>query len=448
MQLKDFEQANAKNLGAAPARLLELNRSAFILSGMKTTEKTKEIPADVMQEAQELARGAEILPNGARGLAEKIMEVRAEGRVLRAKLGIDPTSSDLHLGHSVVFRKLRRFQEFGHQVVLIIGGFTAQIGDPSGRNATRPQLTREAVEEYAKTYIEQMGAILDISKTEVVNNADWLAPLTFKDLLALASKVTVNQMLQKEAFGSRIENQQPVSMHELFYPIMQGYDSVAIKADVELGGTDQRFNILQGRELQGYYGMGTQVACLLPLLEGTDGVKKMSKSYDNYVGLKEAPKDMFGKVMRIPDNFIIKYYELTSTLAGAEIDEIKKSLETGCNPMEAKRRLAAQIVKQYHGEEEAQKALEDWQTVHSERQIPTDIETFSLESDLPLFKILVLTGLANSSSAAKRITVEGGVKLEGDTVKDPFKEISIDSETTITLQVGRRRFIKLIRSQK
>lgn len=444
MQLKDFEQANAKNLGAAPARLLELNGSAFILGGMKTTEKTKEIPADVMQEAQELARGAEILPNGARGLAEKIMEVRAEGRVLRAKLGIDPTSSDLHLGHSVVFRKLRRFQEFGHQVVLIIGGFTAQIGDPSGRNATRPQLTREAVEEYAKTYIDQMGAILDISKTEVVNNADWLAPLTFKDLLALASKVTVNQMLQKEAFGSRIENQQPVSMHELFYPIMQGYDSVAIKADVELGGTDQRFNILQGRELQGYYGMGTQVACLLPLLEGTDGVKKMSKSYDNYVGLKEAGKDMFGKVMRIPDNFIIKYYELTSTLAGAEIDEIKKSLEAGANPMEAKRRLAAQIVRQYHGEEEAQKALEDWQTVHSERQIPTDIEEFKIDSPILLFKALVETGLATGSGAAKRLVSDGGVKLDGEQAKDPNHEIKLGAGESVVLQAGRRRFVKLI----
>ncbi|MDX2106198.1 MAG: tyrosine--tRNA ligase [Candidatus Melainabacteria bacterium] len=411
---------------------------------MKTTEKTKEIPADVMAEAEELARGAEILPNGARGLAEKIMEVRAEGRVLRAKLGIDPTSSDLHLGHSVVFRKLRRFQEYGHQVVLIIGGFTAQIGDPSGRNATRPQLTREAVEEYAKTYIEQMGAILDITKTEVVNNADWLAPLTFKDLLGLASKVTVNQMLQKEAFGSRIENQQPVSMHELFYPIMQGYDSVAIKADVELGGTDQRFNILQGRELQGYYGMGTQVACLLPLLEGTDGVKKMSKSYDNYVGLKEAPKDMFGKVMRIPDNFIIKYYELTSTLTGAEIDEIKKSLESGENPMEAKRRLAAQIVRQYHGEDEAQKALNDWQTVHSERQLPTDIEEHKVESPILLFKALVETGLATGSGAAKRLVSDGGVKLDGEQTKDPNQEITLKAGESVVLQAGRRRFVKLI----
>lgn len=409
-----------------------------------TTETKKEIPADVMAEAQELSRGAEILPNGARGLAEKIMEVRAEGRVLRAKLGIDPTSSDLHLGHSVVFRKLRRFQEYGHQVVLIIGGFTAQIGDPSGRNATRPQLTREAVEEYAKTYIEQMGAILDITKTEVVNNADWLAPLTFKDLLGLASKVTVNQMLQKEAFGSRIENQQPVSMHELFYPIMQGYDSVAIKADVELGGTDQRFNILQGRELQGYYGMGTQVACLLPLLEGTDGVKKMSKSYDNYIGLKEDPKDMFGKVMRIPDNFIIKYYELTSTLTGSEIDEIKKSLDSGANPMEAKRRLAAQIVRQYHGETEAQKALDDWQTVHSERQIPTDIEEHKIDSPILLFKALVETGLATGSGAAKRLVADGGVRLDGEQAKDPNQEINLRAGESVVLQAGRRRFVKLI----
>lgn len=408
------------------------------------TKDKKEIPADIMAEAEELSRGAEILPNGARGLAEKIMEARNENRVLRAKLGIDPTSSDLHLGHSVVFRKLRRFQEYGHQVVLIIGGFTAQIGDPSGRNATRPQLTREMVEEYAKTYIDQMGAILDITKTEVVNNADWLSPLTFKDLLGLASKVTVNQMLAKEAFGSRIENQQPVSMHELFYPIMQGYDSVAIKADVELGGTDQRFNILQGRELQAHFNMSTQVACLLPLLEGTDGVKKMSKSYDNYVGLKEDPKDMFGKVMRIPDNFIIKYFELTSTLTGSEIDQIKKELDAGANPMEAKRRLAAQIVRQYHGEDAAQKEIENWQTVHSERQIPTDIEEKRIETPILLFKALVETGLATGTGAAKRLVTDNGVKLDGQTATDPNFEIKLGAGESIVLQAGRRRFVKLI----
>ncbi|HEY9714237.1 MAG TPA: tyrosine--tRNA ligase, partial [Chroococcales cyanobacterium] len=265
------------------------------------TSSKVQISPEILEEARELCRGAEVLPDGVSGLAERIQTARAAGQKLRVKLGVDPTSTDLHIGHAVVLRKLKRFQDYGHQVVVIIGGFTAQIGDPSGRNSTRPPLTAEDVNVNAKTYLDQIGAILDLSKTEITNNADWLAPLNLKDLLKLASQVTTNQLLAKEAFGERIEKQLPVSFHELFYPLLQGYDSVAIKADIELGGTDQRFNILQGRELQPAYGLKPQMAMLLPLLEGTDGVRKMSKSYDNYIGLKEAPDNMYGKCMSIKD---------------------------------------------------------------------------------------------------------------------------------------------------
>jgi len=281
------------------------------------------IAPEIISEAQELCRGAEVLPEGILGLSRKLAEVKKAGRMLRVKLGVDPTSSDLHLGHAVVFRKLRRFQEFGHQIVLIIGGFTARIGDPTGRNSTRPALTKEQVDANAQTYLDQMGLILDMSKTEVVNNHDWLAPLSLNDVIRLASTVTANQLIAKEQFGSRLEKQQPVSLHELFYPLLQAYDSVAIKADIELGGTDQRFNILQGRELQPNYDLAPQLALLLPLLEGTDGVKKMSKTYDNFIGLKESPENMFGKAMRIPDELILKYFEFATTLTGPEIDAIE-----------------------------------------------------------------------------------------------------------------------------
>ncbi|MBX9691645.1 MAG: tyrosine--tRNA ligase [Cyanobacteria bacterium] len=402
-----------------------------------------DFPQDIADEAQELARGAEILPEGWTGLAKKLLAARNAGRKLRVKLGVDPTSTDLHLGHAVVFRKLRRFQEFGHQVILIIGGFTAQIGDPSGRNATRPPLTREQVEENAKTYLAQMGLVLDMEKTIVRNNAEWLAPLSLDDILKLASKVTINQLLAKEAFGDRLDKQLPVSFHELFYPLLQGYDSVAIESDVELGGTDQRFNILQGRELQPYYGQDAQIACLLPLLEGTDGVKKMSKSYDNYISLKEEPNDMFGKVMRIPDELLIKYYELASTLTGEEIDRIKEKLAAGDNPMGAKLDLAGHIVSLYCGDSGASGAREYWDKVHSRGEAPDEIPDFAFPGKLPVFRILVDAGLAESASMAKRLVKEGGVRLDGEKLSDPNHEIESSDCDGKVLQVGKRKFARL-----
>jgi len=402
------------------------------------------IPPAVLAEAGELARGAEVLPDGATGLARKLLEVQKAGRKLRVKLGIDPTSTDLHLGHAVVFRKLRRFQEFGHQVVLIIGGFTAQIGDPSGRNTTRPPLTAEQVAANAETYLNQMGIILDLEKTEVVNNASWLAPLDLNQLIKLASRVTANQLLAKEGFGDRLEKQLPVGFHELFYPLLQGYDSVAIQADVELGGTDQRFNILQGRELQPHYGLEPQIALLLPLLEGTDGVQKMSKSYNNYIGLKESPADMFGKCMRIPDELILKYFELATTLSGQEVDQIKAALNSGGNPKQAKEQLAHQIVAQYHNLEAAERAQEEWRRVHSQRLIPEDLPLHTVQAPTQLFRLIHEAKLAGSTSEAKRLVQEGAVRVDGDQVTDPLQEVPVPEPAGVVLQVGRRKFVRLV----
>jgi len=403
------------------------------------------IPLAILEEAQELCRGAEVLPEGAMGLARKIHQAQKAGRKLRAKLGVDPTSTDLHLGHAVVFRKLRRFQEYGHQVVLIIGGFTAQIGDPTGRNTTRPPLTLEMVQANAQTYLNQMGLILDLEKTEVVNNNDWLAPLNMNDVIKLAASVTANQLLAKEAFGDRLDKQQPVSFHELFYPLLQAYDSVAIKADVELGGTDQRFNILQGRELQPKYNLEPQMAMLLPLLEGTDGVKKMSKSYGNYIGLKEPAVDMFGKCMRIPDELILKYFELATTLTGAQIDEVEQlHLKEGGNPKDAKLKLAAQIVEQYHGAGAGQKQLEEWNKVHSEGQAPEDMPSHAVAVPTALFRLMVESKLTNGTAEAKRLVQDNGVKLDGETAKDPNEQISLAAGESKVLQVGRRKFVRLV----
>lgn len=410
-----------------------------------TSEKIPEkIPQECLEQATEISRGAEILPGGVSALAERIYEAKREGRVLRVKMGIDPTSTDLHVGHAVGFRKLRRFQEFGHQVVVIIGGFTAQIGDPSGRNATRPTLTAEAVEANAKTYLDQLGLILDMAKTEVVNNAKWLAPMDLSQMLKLAGQVTVNQMIAKEAFGDRLEKQLPVGLHELFYPILQAYDSVAINSDIELGGTDQRFNVLQGRELQPHFGQKPQLVMLLPLLEGTDGVQKMSKSYNNYIGLKEPPQDMFGKCMRIPDNLIVKYFELATAASGQEIDTIALSLTNGANPKELKDKLGRQIVDLYHGPLAGDAASAEWNKVHSERQVPAEMPLHTVAEPTPLFRILVEAKLASGTGEAKRLIADAAVRLDGEQLKDANQVIAVDKGQSKVLQVGRRKFARLV----
>lgn len=407
-------------------------------------DEKENIPQDIIEEATELCRGAEVLPEGAMGLARRIHQARKEGRPLRAKLGVDPTAADMHIGHAVVLRKLKRFQDYGHQVVLIIGGFTARIGDPTGRNATRPPLTAEDVTRNAETYLSQIELILDLSKVEMTNNADWLDPLSLKDVIKLASTVTANQLLAKEAFGNRLDQQQPVSFHELFYPLLQAYDSVAIRSDIELGGTDQRFNILQGRELQPCYGQDAQMAMLLPLLEGTDGVKKMSKTYNNYIALKDSPDDMFGKCMRIPDELIIKYFELASSFTGKEIDEVKEMLEKGGNPKDAKEKLGQRLVLQYHGEAASEAALATWKKVHSEKQVPDDMPSHTVTEPTALFRIMVDAKLCGGSGEAKRLVQEGGVRINGEQVKDPNQQVSVENGSDLVLQVGRRKFVKLI----
>jgi tyrosyl-tRNA synthetase len=405
------------------------------------------IPSDILDQAQQLSRGAEILPDGVQGLAARINECRQKSRPFRVKLGIDPTSTDLHLGHAVVFRKLRQFQEFGHHVILIIGGFTAQIGDPSGRNSTRPPLTLDQVMVNAKTYLDQVSAVLDISKIEVRNNADWLAPLDLNQLLKLAATVTTNQLLAKDAFGARVEKQIPVGFHELFYPLLQAYDSVAIESDIELGGTDQRFNILQGRELQPHYNQPPQLAMLLPLLEGIDGVQKMSKTYGNYIGLKESPDDMFGKCMKIPDTLIFKYFDLATVVPPPQVEKIKTEVDAGGNPKEAKDELAYRIVELYHGAEQARQAKENWNLVHAERQIPQDIQDHKLLEPTMIFKVMIESNLVSGSGEAKRLVQEGAVRLNNEQIKDPNFVVElkqVQNNGGAVLQVGRRKFVRLV----
>lgn len=410
---------------------------------VKMDDETDSIPPEILEEARELCRGTEVLPEGAKGLAKRIKLCRDQGRKLRVKLGVDPTHTDLHIGHAVVFRKLKRFQDLGHQVVLIIGGFTAQIGDPSGRNSTRPPLTAEDVKRNAETYLNQIGVILDLEKTELTNNADWLAPMNLNDLLKLAGRVTANQLLAKEAFGDRLDKQLPVFFHELFYPLLQGYDSVAIKADIELGGTDQRFNILMGRELQPHYAVEPQLAMFLPLLEGTDGEKKMSKSYGNYIGLNDEPDDMFGKSMRIPDHLLIKYFELATSLTGKEIDQIKDALEAGGNPKDSKERLAEQIVRQYHGDEVAKQATATWQRVHSQKQAPEEMPSHVVSEATPLFRVLVDSQMCAGTGEAKRLVQEGGVRIDGEQARDPNLAVELGADESKVVQVGRRKFVRL-----
>jgi len=422
------------------------------LEKSKLGDQAIKIDSDVLAQAEELAANAEILPT-VRDLQIRLQTAKNVGRPLRVKLGVDPTSADLHLGHTVVLRKLRQFQEFGHQVVIIIGGFTAQIGDPSGRDTTRPPLTDEDVQANAKTYLDQIGLVLDLDKTEITNNADWLKPLSLQQIIKLASSVTVNQLLAKEAFGERMDKQLPISLHELFYPLLQGYDSVAIKADIEFGGTDQRFNILQGRELQPLYGQEPQLAMLMPLLEGTDGDRKMSKTFGNHVALQDSPSDMFGKCMRIPDSLIVKYFQLASTLSSKDTLAIEKELKAGRNPKDLKLRLAQQIVSQYHGTPAAEVELENWDKIHSQRALPDagNIPNHKVDPSLPLFRVLVETGLVSGTGEAKRLIADKGVRFNGQVVENPnvtFQHLSHDAKEhghtgDNILQIGRRKAVSL-----
>ena len=373
------------------------------------------------------------------------------GVPLNIKLGVDPTSPDLHLGHAVPLRKMRQFQDLGHRVTLIIGNGTATIGDPSGKNSTRPQLTQEEVEANAATYVSQAMKILDPGKTTIVHNGDWMFPMDLKELLSIASKFTVARILERDDFTKRYQSQTPIALHEFLYPIMQAYDSVKIEADVEMGGSDQLFNLLAGRELMEKMGMEPQIALTMPLLEGTDGTRKMSKSYGNYIGLTDAPADMFGKTMSIPDEMIGKYYRLASSLAPAEVDAIDAALADGsANPYELKRALGRDLVTTYHSAEDAVVAEAEFDRVHKNHDLPTDIAEVSVEISVNdeglvyLPAVLQAAGLVPSAGQARRDIDGGGVKLDGEAVAP--KTYNVDPAALkpgTVLQVGKRKFARL-----
>ena len=388
---------------------------------------------------------AQIVPESA------LLEKLKRGKPLNIKLGVDPTAPDIHLGHAVPLRKLRQFQDLGHEVTLIIGDGTALIGDPSGRNSTRPQLTREQVKANAQTYVDQAFKILDPEKTTLRYNSEWILALGMEELLKIAAHFTVARILERDDFHNRYTSNQSISLHEFLYPVMQAYDSVVIKADVELGGTDQLFNLLAGRELMEKMGMEPQVCLTLPLLEGTDGVKKMSKSYGNYVGLTDESSDMFGKIMSIPDELMVKYYRLASTATVDEIDRIEAGLAADeLHPNKVKRALARNIVAAYYDEAAAQAAEEQFDLVFKNHDIPDDIPEFAAdltpndEGKVYLAKLIHDAGMAQSVGEARRLIDGGGVKVNGEAVA--AKEYNVDPAllADATIQVGKRKFVKLV----
>ncbi|MDO5335712.1 MAG: tyrosine--tRNA ligase [Coriobacteriia bacterium] len=381
------------------------------------------------------------------GLKKKL----AKGEPLTIKLGVDPTSPDLHIGHAVPLRKLRQFQDLGHNVTLIIGDGTALIGDPSGRNSTRPQLSREQIQANAETYMAQAMKILDPERTTIRHNSEWIFDLDLAGLLSLLSHFTVARILERDDFNNRYHSQQPISLHEFLYTVMQAYYSVFIDADVELVGSDQLFNLLAGRELMEKLGKEPQICLTMPLLEGTDGVRKMSKSYGNYVGLTDEPADMFGKVMSIPDEMMVKYYRLASTVAVDEIDTIEAGLADGSlHPNKVKRALARNIVAAYHTEEAATEAEEAFDRQFKQHEIPEDVAEFAAdltpneEGQVYVAKVLADSGLCKSAGEARRMIDQGGVKINGESL--PAKEYNVAPErlSGAVLQVGKRKFVKLV----
>lgn len=407
-------------------------------------DKKLEVKEEFLQQACQLARGAEVLPGGVNELAIKLQKSKETGMPLRVKLGMDPTRPDLHLGHTVVMRKLREFQKLGHKIVLIVGGATAMVGDPSGKSETRPSLTKEQVEENAKSYFEQMSKVVDINNAEIVNNADWLHKLSFVETLKLSSKITVAQMLTRDDFAKRMAENKPISVHEFFYPLMQAYDSVAIDSDIELGGTDQRFNVLLGRDIQAAYDKKhPQMVMLLPLIEGTDGVVKMSKSYPEHcISLTEDPKNMFGKLMSIPDELIIKYYTLLTDIPEGKLQEIEAQLKSGVNPRDIKLQLAYTITEEYCGKEGAEFGKNEFINVVSNKGIPENIQEIKIESGKNILDLLVELKFVQSKGEAKRLIQGGGVKIDGEKISE--LDYTLNFEGDIILQSGKRNFAKLI----
>jgi tyrosyl-tRNA synthetase len=375
---------------------------------------------------------------------QEMADKLATGRPLRVKAGFDPTAPDLHLGHTVLLNKMRQFQELGHHVIFLIGDFTGMIGDPTGKNATRPPLTREQIEDNARTYREQVFKILDPERTEVAFNSTWFDRMDAADLIRLAAKHTVARMLERDDFGKRYRGNQPIAIHEFLYPLVQGYDSVALRADIELGGTDQKFNLLVGRELQKHYGQPSQCILTMPLLEGLDGVNKMSKSLGNYVGINEPPEQIFGKLMSISDELMWRYIELLSFEPLSVIDDWKAEVVRGRNPRDVKVAFAQEIVARFHDRAAAEKSLDDFEARFKQHEIPEDIPEHSLavgDAPLALPQILKRVGLTVSASEAMRLIDQGGVRLNGEKVSD--KSRSLSAGEVVVLQVGKRKFARV-----
>jgi tyrosyl-tRNA synthetase len=379
-------------------------------------------------------------------LVAKLKKAQKTGKPLRVKAGFDPTAPDIHLGHTVLIRKMKHFQDLGHTAIFLIGDFTGLIGDPSGRSVTRKQLTKEEVLVNAETYKQQIFKILNSETTVIDFNSRWMSTLGSEGFIRLASRYTVARIVEREDFANRMKNQQPIAMHELLYPLIQGYDSVALEADVELGGTDQRFNLLVGRELQREYGQESQIVLTMPLLEGVDGVQKMSKSLGNYIGINEDPKDQFGKIMSISDDMMFRYYELVTDRSVADIKILRDDVSSGRrHPMEAKADLAVQVITDYHGGAAAQAAREEFNRVFRKGEVPEDIETKKLSlaaGPMRLTKLLASVNLAPSNTEAQRLIESGAVHMNDQRITDVKAELSKPGE--YLFKVGKRRFLRLI----
>jgi len=399
---------------------------------------------DVKEQMDLIKAGAvDVLPE--EELARKIEISKKKNKPLIIKLGCDPSKPDLHIGHAVVLHKLRQFQDLGHKAILIIGDFTAMIGDPTGKSKTRPQLTIEETKINGQTYLEQANMILDDSKLEIKYNSEWLSKMNFNDVIKLAANYTVAQLLERDDFSKRFKSAVPISIHELLYPLAQAMDSVAIESDVELGGTDQKFNLIVGRDIQKAYGKDAQCIVTLPILEGTDGIEKMSKSLNNYIAITDTPREMFGKTMSIPDELIVKYFRYGGWASEEEIKEMDEGLKNGCvHPRDAKVKTAMRVVEKYHGKDSARAAFEEFERMFVKKDLPDDIEELKLQEsakELSIIDIITTAGLTASKSDARRMITQGAVYLDGEKVTDIYAKFDF-SEPKI-IKVGKRKFLKI-----
>ena len=379
-------------------------------------------------------------------MVKKLEKSAKTGEPLRIKLGCDPSRPDLHIGHAVVLRKLRQFQDFGHKAQMLVGDFTAMIGDPSGRNKTRPQLTETEIRDYSQTYFEQAKIILDEKNLDILYNSGWLGKMNFSEVIQLSAKYTVARMLERNDFEKRYKGGIPISIHEFLYPLAQGMDSVALKSDVELGGTDQKFNLLVGRDLQTAHGIEPQIIITLPLLEGTDGVEKMSKSYDNYIGITDSAEQMFGKTLSIPDELIVRWFDLATDISQTELGEIKAKLaDDSANPRDLKRQLAREIIKVYYDENQAEQAQTAFDQIFIKKDVPDEIPEFALpENPMWIVKILRECGAVQGGGEAKRMLKGGGVSIDGEKIQTPDFDFELKDDSAV-LKVGKRKFYRLVK---